>query len=119
MAMDYRTKTELDIAARRVLGYMTAGRFAGDWGMDIDHFDWNPGVGLISLAYYHEYNGSPAALEFLKEWMRKNMQKGGVVRAVNTTAAFRVLFHWHSAALAKLVHDLSPCNNYIDSKIIF
>ena len=90
MAMDHRTKTELDIAARRVFGYMTADRFAGDWGMDIDEFDWNPGVGLISLAYYHEYNGSPAALDYLKEWMHKNMHKGGVVRAVNTTAAFGV-----------------------------
>jgi unsaturated rhamnogalacturonyl hydrolase len=42
------------------------------WGMDIDDWDWNAGVGLIAIADYFEKSRNPEILEYLKAWIARN-----------------------------------------------
>ncbi|WP_233476332.1 hypothetical protein [Paenibacillus sonchi] len=37
--------------------YMILEEHKGHWGMDIDHWDWVPGVGVISLMEYATASG--------------------------------------------------------------
>ena len=34
------------------------------WGMDIDDWDWNAGVGMIAISDYYEKTRNPEVLEF-------------------------------------------------------
>ncbi|SFB58292.1 hypothetical protein SAMN05216312_114200 [Cohnella sp. OV330] len=45
---------------------------AGDWGMDIHHWDWNPGVGLIAMSGYYDASREEKAHAYLLEWVRNN-----------------------------------------------
>jgi unsaturated rhamnogalacturonyl hydrolase len=42
------------------------------WGMDIDDWDWNAGVGLIAISDYYEQVRDPRILEYLSQWVAKN-----------------------------------------------
>ena len=51
------TKLMLEPILERVFAYMTADRHSGNWGMDIGHWDWVPGVGIISILDYGQAAG--------------------------------------------------------------
>ena len=42
------------------------------WGMDIDDWDWNAGVGMIAISDYYEKTQAPDILEYMKQWVTKN-----------------------------------------------
>ncbi len=42
------------------------------WGMDIDDWDWNAGVGMIAISDYYEKVHDPGILEYLSQWIAKN-----------------------------------------------
>lgn len=42
------------------------------WGMDIDDWDWNAGVGLIAISDYYERVRDPEVLEYLMSWIARN-----------------------------------------------
>ena len=42
------------------------------WGMDIDDWDWNAGVGMTAISDYYEKMQNPEVLEYLAHWIAKN-----------------------------------------------
>ncbi len=42
------------------------------WGMDIDDWDWNAGVGMIAISDYYEKTQKPEILEYMKNWVARN-----------------------------------------------
>ena len=42
------------------------------WGMDIDDWDWNAGVGMIAISDYYEKTQEPEVLEYIAAWVAKN-----------------------------------------------
>jgi unsaturated rhamnogalacturonyl hydrolase len=76
-------------ADEMVYRFMTLDQ-AGHWGMDINCWDWVPGVGVISILDYYETTRKPELLEFLIRWINKNKDKadGGIV--INSVAPYAV-----------------------------
>jgi len=71
--------------ARRVYEYMKKGTAGltretanevdhdpASWGMDIDDWDWNAGVGMIAISDYYEKVQDPKILEYMLQWVAKN-----------------------------------------------
>ncbi len=42
------------------------------WGMDIDDWDWNAGVGMIAISDYYDKTQDPRILEYMAQWVAKN-----------------------------------------------
>jgi unsaturated rhamnogalacturonyl hydrolase len=63
---------------------------SGNWGMDIHHWDWVPGVGVISILSYYENTGKKEILDDLIKWARKNMQKSEQLRVINSMAPYAI-----------------------------
>ena len=42
------------------------------WGMDINDWDWNAGVGMMAISDYYEKTKNPEVLQFLGEWVTAN-----------------------------------------------
>ncbi|MFC0213003.1 glycoside hydrolase family 105 protein [Paenibacillus chartarius] len=77
------------IAAERVVSFMLRGR-PGDWGMDIDRWDWNPGVGLIAILEYYEAARKPEILSELTVWIERNKHQSQHHKVINSMAPFTV-----------------------------
>ncbi|MCC3371901.1 glycoside hydrolase family 105 protein [Cohnella sp. REN36] len=83
-------------AAGRVYRYMMhskpeewGGHKWADWAMNIDRWDWNPGVGLIAAEAYGEHEGE--ALRDVEAWMSRHLGKPVSPMVINTAAPFAVL----------------------------
>ena len=57
-----------------------------DWNMDIEHFDWVPGVGLYGIYQAWRTTGETRYLTFLKEWIRRHLDEAYAQKTVNSTA---------------------------------
>ncbi|WP_019914189.1 glycoside hydrolase family 88/105 protein [Paenibacillus sp. HW567] len=68
--------------------YMIAQRHQGNWGMDIGHWDWVPGVGLISLLEYGAVSGQGKVVDYLLRWVNRNKHKAEGVKVINSLAPF-------------------------------
>ncbi|MBP1657909.1 MAG: glycosyl hydrolase [Bacteroidetes bacterium] len=42
------------------------------WGMDIEDWDWNAGVGMIAISDYYEKTRKPEVLEYMVNWVARN-----------------------------------------------
>lgn len=71
--------------ANRVYGYMKRGTAGltretanvvdhdpASWGMDIDDWDWNAGVGMTAISDYFDKTQDPEILEYMVQWIAKN-----------------------------------------------
>lgn len=76
-------------AAERVYRY-TQQDHSGIWGMDLAHWDWVPGVGLISILNYYEQNGSRELLDRLAGWIHDNLHKAEQQKVINSMAPFAI-----------------------------
>ncbi|MEC0232029.1 glycoside hydrolase family 88/105 protein [Paenibacillus alba] len=63
---------------------------SGEWGMDIDHWDWVPGVGVIALLSYYEVVQQPEVLDYLLSWVEKNKKKAVGNTVINSVAPFAI-----------------------------
>ncbi len=68
--------------------YMIPQRHQGNWGMDIDHWDWVPGVGVISLLEYGAVSGQGKVVDYLLQWVNRNKHKAEGVKVINSLAPF-------------------------------
>ncbi|MFD2882115.1 hypothetical protein ACFTAO_49885 [Paenibacillus rhizoplanae] len=68
-------KRELEAKLRQIFEYMRLERHQGNWGMDIDHWDWVPGVGVISLLEYGTATDKEEVTDYLLHWVNRNKQK--------------------------------------------
>lgn len=59
-----------------------------DWCMDIDKWDWNPGVGLYGIVCAYEKIKKYEYLSFLTEWVEKNWRLKEENHTINSTAPF-------------------------------
>ncbi len=57
-----------------------------EWEMNIEHFDWVPGVGLYGLYRAYEATGEEKYLKFLEEWTKRHLQEAYIQKTVNSTA---------------------------------
>ena len=55
-----------------------------DWAMNINAFDWVPGVGLFGI--YKAYTATGKYLDFLTDWADRHLREASVQRTVNSTA---------------------------------
>lgn len=62
-----------------------------NWAMNIDAFDWVPGVGLYGIYYAYLYTKETKYLNFLIEWVEKNENNANVLKTVNSTAPLLVV----------------------------
>ena len=56
------------------------------WGMNIEKFDWTPGVGLYGIWHTYEATGDEKYLTFLKEWAERHLKEAKDKLTVNSTA---------------------------------
>ena len=42
------------------------------WGMDIDDWDWNAGVGMTAISDYYEKTQNPEILHYMANWIARN-----------------------------------------------
>ncbi|WP_379157791.1 glycoside hydrolase family 105 protein [Paenibacillus sp. sgz5001063] len=70
--------------------YMTSEEHQGHWGMDIEHWDWVPGVGVISLMEYAAVSGEEKVLDYLLLWVNRNKRKADGVKVINSLAPFAI-----------------------------
>jgi unsaturated rhamnogalacturonyl hydrolase len=60
------------------------------WGLNIDDWNWNPGVGITSISAY--YDASPRAdiLDYLVHWVERNKARSGKFQHVNYMTPFAI-----------------------------
>ncbi|WP_228101057.1 glycoside hydrolase family 88/105 protein [Paenibacillus donghaensis] len=63
---------------------------ASDWGMDIEKWDWVPGVGVISILAYGQLAGDPKAIDYLRQWTERNRHKSDQVKVINSMAPYAI-----------------------------
>lgn len=68
------------IADRIVDGHDT------EWNMDIEHFDWVPGVGLYGIWQAYRYTGDARYIAFLNGWAGRHLQEAYAQKTVNSIA---------------------------------
>ncbi|WP_197081203.1 glycoside hydrolase family 88 protein [Gordoniibacillus kamchatkensis] len=93
-------KEDLNRAARNVYSFMMHSKPAEwgdhawtDWAMNIDKWDWNPGVGIIAAAQYGKAAGDRQVVRDIEAWVRKNKGQSDTVKVINSMAPYAV-FPW-------------------------
>lgn len=97
-----KTKLSREIvkqAADRVYHYMLEDH-SGSWGMDLNHWDWVPGVGVIAMLSYYELTGESETMTELIKWSQNNLHLAEKVRVINAMAPYTVF-----PALYEHTHD--------------
>ncbi len=70
---------------------------SASWGMTIDDWDWNPGVGVTAIAAYYDFCREPEVLGYLVDWVERNLHKARKFQHVNVMvpfASFPDLYRW-------------------------
>lgn len=62
----------------------------GNWGMDINHWDWVPGVAVISILEYYEQCQNKKIIQQLTDWANQNMHKAEEQKVINSMAPFAI-----------------------------
>lgn len=82
-----------------------------DWGMNLNHFDWVPGVGLYGIWKAYEITKRADYLEYLQKWAKENLHKAYEKKTVNSTApCLTILELYHitgKAEYGKVCEDLA------------
>lgn len=87
---ELENRQALEQKLERIWEYMRSERHQGNWAMDIDHWDWVPGVGVISLLEYGTVAGKGEVIEYLLHWVGQNKQQAEGIRVINSLAPYAV-----------------------------
>jgi unsaturated rhamnogalacturonyl hydrolase len=60
------------------------------WGMDIDDWDWNAGVGMTAISDYYERTHDPEILQYMTQWIAKNKHQCAKKDHVNYLAPLAI-----------------------------
>jgi unsaturated rhamnogalacturonyl hydrolase len=95
-------KASLKETAARVFNYMII-EHTGDaelqsavdvdsplWGLDIDQWNWNPGVGVTCISNYYDICQQPPVQAYLLGWVERNKHKMRKFQHVNVMAPFAI-----------------------------
>lgn len=80
---------ELEDLAERVYHRMID-KPANDWGMNIESWDWVPGVGVISILAYGQLTGNADAIDYVNQWAVRNKHLSEQVKVINSMAAYAI-----------------------------
>jgi unsaturated rhamnogalacturonyl hydrolase len=95
-------KTRLKATAQQVYHFMTGEHPAASeqlgevdanpasWGLNIDDWEWNPGVGVTSISDYYNTSQQPEVLDYLVGWVQRNKHKATKFQHVNVMAPFAI-----------------------------
>jgi unsaturated rhamnogalacturonyl hydrolase len=96
-------RTALAKVAERVYRYMIAEHHGASeqlrdavdanpaaWGMTIDDWQWNPGVGVTAISAYYDATQRPDVLDYLVKWVERNKGKAGKFQHVNFMVPFAI-----------------------------
>lgn len=72
----------------------------GEWGMDIHHWDWVPGVGVIAMLEYYNTTRNPDILAYLVDWVKQNAELAKGKKVINSIAPHAIF-----PALYRLTDD--------------
>lgn len=75
--------------ADRVYQYMISDH-SRHWGMDIEQWDWVPGVGIIAIMEYGIGGNQESAIQYVRGWVERNREKAEASKVINTMAPFAV-----------------------------
>ncbi|MEK8128190.1 glycoside hydrolase family 88 protein [Paenibacillus filicis] len=75
--------------ADRIYAYMLDDH-TGNWGLDIGHWDWVPGVGVIAILSYYEKLEQPEVLDRLVRWTADNLHQAERQKVINSMAPFAI-----------------------------
>lgn len=67
------------------------------WGLTIDEWDWNPGVGVTAMCAYYDFCKEPGVLSYLVDWVERNKHKARKFQHVNAMVPFAIfpdLYRW-------------------------
>jgi unsaturated rhamnogalacturonyl hydrolase len=78
----------LESSLEKLFAYMTAERHSGHWGMDIGHWDWVPGVGVISIMDYGLAAEQDKAVLYVLEWVERNKRQAEGIKVINSMAPY-------------------------------
>ncbi len=60
------------------------------WGMNIDDWEWNPGVGVNAISAYYDFCQRPDVLAYLSAWIERNRHKAIKFQHVNKMVPFAI-----------------------------
>ncbi|SMF84348.1 unsaturated rhamnogalacturonyl hydrolase [Paenibacillus uliginis N3/975] len=80
---------ELANLAERVYHRMID-KTVNDWGMNIESWDWVPGVGVISILAYGQLTGNEEAFAYLRRWTQRNKHLSEHVNVINSMAPYAI-----------------------------
>jgi unsaturated rhamnogalacturonyl hydrolase len=75
--------------ADRLYSYMI-GDHQGNWGMDIDHWDWVPGVGITSMLAFGRSAARDDVIQYVQRWVERNKGKADLAKVINSMAPYAV-----------------------------
>ncbi|MFF2091395.1 glycoside hydrolase family 105 protein [Paenibacillus sp. NPDC058174] len=95
--MNKMSRTDVEEAAHRVYRFMMhskpeewGGHAWTDWAMNIDKWDWNPGVAIIAAVEYGRATGDSSVLQEVEDWVRRNRGQSEEVRVINSMAPYAI-----------------------------
>lgn len=80
---------ELKELAERIYHRMID-KTVNDWGMNMEGWDWVPGVGVISILAYDRLVGNHEAIEYLQQWTERNKHLSEQVNVINSMAPYAI-----------------------------
>lgn len=75
--------------------------------MDMDKFDWVPGVGLYGIERVREVMDSRAASEYLEAWIKRHRDRALELRTVNSTAPVMMILDFKGNEELDLVKNIA------------
>ncbi len=63
---------------------------SAQWGLIIDDWDWNPGVGITAISAYYDNCKRQEVLEYLINWIKRNKHKARKYQHVNVMVPFAI-----------------------------
>ncbi|MBI5032906.1 MAG: glycoside hydrolase family 88 protein [Chloroflexi bacterium] len=96
------TKSNLLVTAEKLYQYMIAPHSGSTkllnaydvdpvgWGMNIDNWDWNPGVGVNAISAYYDFCQRQDVLDYLTHWIQRNKSKAIKFQHVNKMVPFGI-----------------------------
>lgn len=100
---DLPDKTSLAAIAEKIFRFMTLEHSGysdqvsaavdanpASWGLNINDWEWNPGVGVNAISDYYDASQKPEVLEFLVQWVHKNRHLAQKYQHVNKMTPFAI-----------------------------
>ena len=81
-------------SASRVYEYMRK-EGADSWGLNLNAWDWVPGVGAAAIADYGTKARRRDVLDFLQQWEENNREKSEALKTINSIAPFAIYAQLH------------------------